>query len=272
VKAANPGPRGRLRNGSQSSKTTRATGDSAGLIFITGTDTGVGKTLLAALLLEFLRKRGEAALAMKPFSSGGASDALLLNKIQGGILPLQVINPYSFRAPLAPAVAAEREGVVVRLAEVKARIARVKSRCDRLIVEGAGGLLAPLGRGFCLLDLWRHMGGRMVVVAPNRLGVLNHVLLTVRELRRTGIGEVVVVLMGQKRADPSAGSNGRVLCTMLWPIRNYVVNYLGERAGREGAVKKNVKKIQKTLALISGIKHFVDTATAKVASTGRLES
>ena len=235
------------------------------LVFITGTDTGVGKTLLAAMLLQHLRRNGCNALAMKPFCSGGRGDARLLNRLQFQALSMDDMNPFCFQEPLAPGVAARIEGRTIRLAEAKARILAARSRCARLLVEGAGGLLAPLGEGFTLLDLVQELGGQVVVVGPNRLGVINHVLLTVQLLQIKGIKRIKAVLMGQRREDRSAESNPQVLAEILWPVRVYTIPYLGEKALQSGAIERTAKKIKKTLALIFGINDLSDTATVEEA-------
>ncbi len=98
----------------------------APVVFITGTDTGVGKTLLTGLLLSWLRAAGVNALAIKPFASGGMSDARILGKLQSGRLEPSEISPYRFRLPLAPAVAAELEGRHVNLKETLKHVERIR--------------------------------------------------------------------------------------------------------------------------------------------------
>src|SRR5271165_6767216 len=146
------------------------------IIFITGTDTGVGKTLLAGLLLHHLRQSGARALAMKPFCSGGLADVRLLQSLQPGELSDRVMNPFYFKQPVAPLVAAATRPAI-RPGEVLKKIRLVATRCDCLIIEGSGGLLVPLGSGFTVADLIAGLDGRVVVVARNRLGTINHTLL-----------------------------------------------------------------------------------------------
>ena len=122
--------------------------------FITGTDTGVGKTVLTALLARYLRERGVKAAALKPVCSGGRDDARVLHAaMRNGALTLDEINPWHFRAPVAPLLAARRERKRVRLAEVLAHVRAMQKRFDVLLVEGAGGLLSPLGEDFNSRDL-----------------------------------------------------------------------------------------------------------------------
>ena len=154
------------------------------IIFITGTDTGVGKTLLTGLLLHHLRQSGCHALAMKPFCSGGRADAELLRAIQDGELTLDEINPFFFTEPLAPLVAARKHQCSIRIPEVLRRITRVANRCECLLIEGIGGVMVPLGEGFSVLDLIAKLGCEAIVVSRNRLGTINHTLLTVTRFAR----------------------------------------------------------------------------------------
>src|SRR5260221_11161888 len=114
-------------------------------VFITGTDTGVGKTLLTALLLQHLLDTGVEALAMKPFCSGGRADVELLQAIQNSRLPDDAVNPFYFAESVAPLVAARKLRCRISLAQVLQKIRAVESRCERLLIEGSGGLMAPLG-------------------------------------------------------------------------------------------------------------------------------
>ena len=128
--------------------------------FITGTDTGVGKTVLTALLARFLRERGCQVAAFKPVCSGGRDDARALHAALGGALTLDEINPWHFRAPIAPSLAAAREGKSVSLAQVLAHIRAARRNFNVTLVEGAGGLLSPLGEDFDSRDLMNALRAR----------------------------------------------------------------------------------------------------------------
>src|SRR5690349_6905609 len=123
------------------------------IIFITGTDTGVGKTLLTALLLVHLRRQGRAALGIKPFCSGTRADVRLLRQAQDLQLTPSQINPFYFPEPLAPLVAARKHRRTIHSDEILAHVAQSARRCQFLLIEGAGGLLVPLAKGFTTLDL-----------------------------------------------------------------------------------------------------------------------
>jgi dethiobiotin synthase len=192
----------------------------ANVIFVTGTDTGVGKTVLTAGLLSFLRHRHRLALAIKPFCSGSRSDARLLRALQADeALPLRVVNPFFFRAPVAPGVAAAQEARDVPLSRVLDLIAQVADQCSTLIVEGAGGLLVPLGRDYTVLDLIAALDCRVILVSANRLGTINHTLLSVEALKARGCKNIKVVLMEQARPDPSVETNLAVLSKWLFPTQ-----------------------------------------------------
>src|SRR2546430_8217711 len=123
------------------------------ILFITGTDTGVGKTVLTSLLARHLRERGVAVAALKPICSGGRADARALHSSLDGTLTLDEINPWHFRAPLAAQLAARREHRRVDLAKVLAHVRSVQLRFDVVPVGGARGLLSSVGGGFNARDL-----------------------------------------------------------------------------------------------------------------------
>lgn len=282
----------------------RIAGVGAKIIFITGTDTGVGKTVLTALLLSHLRSRGCHALAMKPFCSGsqdGVTDVDILHKVQGQALATHEINPFFFPEPLAPLVAARRHRLRITLDEVLQRIRsvidkhlfpievpdrRVKAKARRtskiervLLIEGAGGLLAPLGEGFNLLDIIfgtassvmkaqgsgsknRVSSVQTLITARNQLGTINHTLLTVHALQtrfvekssshvsRSKFQEVCagsVVLMNPERTDESSSSNPQILAELVAPIPVHSIAFLGDRPLDQGCFENNVKKLRKNL-------------------------
>ena len=221
------------------------------IIFVTGTDTGVGKTLLTVLLLHHLRRLGVNALAMKPFCSGEPADVDLICAVQGNELRREEVNPFWFPEPVAPLVAARRHRQRIRLSQVLGAIRRVESRCERLIIEGCGGLLVPLGASFTVADVIAKLACDVVVVGRNKLGTINHTLLTVEALRARRVNRVNVVLMGQRMADSSAADNPPMLRESLGNVGVRPVPYLGVRAVEGTALKKNVIRIKKTLAWVS---------------------
>jgi dethiobiotin synthetase len=191
--------------------------------FITGTDTGIGKTMFAVLLLKFFRQEGVNAGALKPISSGGRDDARKISAAMRGALSLDEINPWHFRAAIAPTLAARREKKTVRLAQVVAHIRAMQKRFDILLVEGAGGLLSPLGENFNSRDLIVALNAMPFIVAPNRLGVVNSVLLTLEALPKNLRARARVVLMPQPHPDTSAKSNAALLAEFLDAKRIFTV-------------------------------------------------
>jgi dethiobiotin synthetase len=219
-------------------------------IFITGTDTGAGKTVLTALLARFLRDRGVNAAALKPICSGDRADARVLRAAMDGALSLDEINPWHFRAPLAPLLAARRERRHVHLSEVLAHIRAMQKRFDVLLVEGAGGLLSPLGENFDSGDLIAALGALPLVVAPNRLGAVNHILLTLEALPRSAASRASVILMSPPKRDAAAGANAGLLARFFDAKRIFTLPWLGESFSAGEALKNpQVRRTLRALAL-----------------------
>ena len=232
----------------------------ARIIFITGTDTGVGKTVLTALLLCHLRRRGCNALALKPFCSGGRGDARLVAALQA-TLTLDEINPYHFGEPIAPLAAARRQRQVVSLTEATRHIVQFSSACDYLLVEGAGGLMSPLGEGFSALELMDRLRCEVIVVASNKLGTINHTLLTLQALGACGAHPARAapqrrtrrcraVLMERRTKGGPARSNPALLAELIAPVPLFRLPHLGSSCCHKTAVEKNAIKLKNTLAQI----------------------
>jgi len=177
------------------------------ILFITGSDTGVGKTLLAALLTRHLFAGGWRVAGLKPICAGGRSDARVLHEAAGKVLTLAEVNPWHFRAPLAPLLAARKEHRRVRRREVVAHIRAVAERFEVTVVEGAGGLLSPLGEGFDSRTLLRALRATPIVVCPNRLGAVNQALLVLAALPRPLASRAHIVLSA---GQPDAASAANV--------------------------------------------------------------
>jgi dethiobiotin synthetase len=179
-------------------------------LFITGTDTGVGKTVLTALLVKFLRERGVNAAALKPICSGSRDDARKITAMNSS-LSLDEINPWHFRAPIAPLLAARRENKIVKLSQVLVHIRAMQKHFDVLLVEGAGGLLSPLGENFNSRDLIVALRAMPIIVAQNKLGVVNHILLTLEALPENLRTKAQIVLMSPPKPDASTKTNVKLL-------------------------------------------------------------
>ena len=181
-------------------------------LFVTGTDTGVGKTEVAAALVAGWRARGLDVGVMKPAQSGvedgEPTDADRLREAAGGGDPVALVCPYSLRAPLAPAVAARLEGVQISLPHLLACAAELSRRHQAMVVEGAGGILVPLTDSHSYADLAVGLGMPVLVVARAGLGTVNHAALTCEALRARGLAVAGVVLnRASAGTDPSEPHN-----------------------------------------------------------------
>ena len=186
-------------------------------LFVTGTDTEVGKTVITAGLALALRRRGFSVGVAKPVQSGHAADdptgdAMRLRVLAGLDEGPDEITAYAFRAPLAPLVAARIEGRKVEPAAVVRHVRALGVRHDVLLVEGAGGLMVPLADGWTVADLARALALPLLVVARPGLGTVNHTVLTLTAARAFGLDPVGVVLNGHRPdTDPSAETNAELI-------------------------------------------------------------
>jgi dethiobiotin synthetase len=163
--------------------------------FIAGTDTGVGKTLIATALISRLVAAGQRVAAMKPVSAGCIrtsegclnDDVAQLRQAANVALPLDLINPYAFEPAIAPHIAAEQVGVEIDLARIEQAYRAIAAQVDSVIVEGVGGFLAPLNRMQTAADMAQRLNLPVILVVGMRVGCLNHALLTVEAIQRRGI-------------------------------------------------------------------------------------
>jgi dethiobiotin synthetase len=162
-------------------------------IFITGTDTGVGKTMVACALLRKHAAAGLRAVGMKPVAAGGGedNDDLVALAAAGNVdAPLSARCPYPFKDAIAPHLAARAVGVVIDLHRIQKSYEELGACADRVVVEGAGGALAPLGERIDMLDIARALRLPALMVVGVRLGCLNHALLTSLAIRARGLNLV----------------------------------------------------------------------------------
>lgn len=218
-------------------------------VFLTGTDTDVGKTTIAAGLTAAWRRRGGRVGYFKPIQSGAkeqegrllASDALLVKEVAGLPEELAELTPVLLRLPLAPAVAARLEGQAIEIEIIKEALLRLAARYDFLVVEGAGGLYVPLiDYDFLVLDLARWLRLPLIVVARAGLGTINHTVLTVKAAEQAGI-RVLGVILNKFPAQPNLAeqTNPEVIAALTGrPIlgRIPVIPELATASGREALI------------------------------------
>jgi dethiobiotin synthetase len=212
-------------------------------LLITGTDTGIGKTTVASAIAAAMRRRGHDVGVVKPVETGCevAPDGSLIAADAQQLLwaadrddPIDRVCPFRFRAPLAPHVAARREGVRVELSAVVERVRSAVASCQLALVEGAGGLLVPLTETATFADLARACDLRLLVVVGNRLGALNHARLTLDWARTAQLcvaGYVVNTLHAEP--DLAAQTNVDMLRELCGPPLG-VLPFLGS-IGRSAA-------------------------------------
>lgn len=156
-------------------------------LFVTGTDTGVGKTRVAVALVRMLRAQGLRVAAMKPVAAGAEpgelnEDVVALRAAANVDADLRDVNPYAFAPAIAPHIAAAEAGVRIELGVIAAAYARLAARADVVVVEGAGGWRVPLNDSEDMADLAQRLGLPVVLVVGLRLGCLSHALLTAESI------------------------------------------------------------------------------------------
>jgi dethiobiotin synthetase len=171
-------------------------------LLITGTDTGIGKTVIAGAIAAWFRKQGSRVGVLKPAASGCvkrregivSEDAEFLAHCADAAQPLDVIAPQRFIEPLAPAVAAQRAGVTLDWSAIQRSIDSIERASDVLIVEGVGGIMVPMDPKHTMLDVAAWLKLPAVIVARPALGTINHTILTVDALRRRDVAVAGVVI------------------------------------------------------------------------------
>ncbi len=162
-------------------------------IFVTGTDTGVGKTYVSQLILQGLRSNGRNAIGYKPIACGDRDDAHSLAHASGGA-DLDQINPIHLKTPVAPYVASMLENKPVDPAALIRHYLELAANHDTVVVEGAGGWEVPITKDYRMSDLAKDLGLPVLLVAANKLGALNHILLSLDAIRAKGLTCVGLVL------------------------------------------------------------------------------
>lgn len=212
-------------------------------VFVTGTDTGIGKTRISCGLLQGFTHAGLRSVGMKPVASGALptadglrnEDALALQQSAGVGLPYEWVNPYAFEPPIAPHIAAAEAGVEIELAPVLEAYARLCAQGDVVVVEGVGGWQVPLSPHLSLPELARALGLPVIMVVGMRLGCLNHALLTARAIQADGLQLAGWVANRIEPEFPRAEQNLATLRTCLSAPLLGEVPYLAATESRESS-------------------------------------
>jgi len=170
--------------------------------FVTGTDTGVGKTIMSMALIRALDMLGIRAGAMKPIESGCGSeggvpipfDGMALKQTARMDEPITLITPCCFESPLAPLPASDIEMKKVNIPAIRNAFSKLSQKYDAMVVEGVGGLLVPIKKNYAVIDLAADIGLPLIVVAKPGLGTINHTLLTVKYALREGLTVAGVII------------------------------------------------------------------------------
>jgi len=234
--------------------------------FITGTDTGVGKTIVTAALVKATQFLGFRAVGMKPVETGCKksavrstynvlipSDGLFLSKIADTDESLDLITPVRFKNPLAPMPASEREGVSVDMVKITNAFATLAYKYTVLIIEGIGGIMVPITKDYFVLDMAKDFGLPVIVVTRPGLGMINHTLLTVNYALKEGltVGGIIINYSQPAEGTIAEQTNPAILekiCPVpVLGIFPYLKN-IGSDAIEEAAVKNlNLEMIRKYL-------------------------
>lgn len=192
---------------------------------ISGTDTGVGKTVVSCALAARARQLAQRVAVMKPVESGvdandAQSDSARLRRASASTDDIALIRPYLFAEPLAPMVAAARENATIDARRLDDAVNTLVLDRDILLVEGAGGLLVPYASSLTFVDLCRRWHCDLIIVAANRLGVLNHTCLTLQAAAAAGVRVRAVVLVSIEADEHSVSqaTNFETLQTLIGEI------------------------------------------------------
>ena len=192
-------------------------------LFLTGTGTGVGKTFVAIELLYWLRAHGIRAAGMKPICCGDREDARRLLAASAEGISVEELNPVWLQSPVAPSVAAQIEQVEIDLGKIQNCFRNLSERFDTVIVEGVGGWLVPMTADLFVGDFAKQLDLPVAIVAENRLGCLNHILLTLESVQRRGLVCAGVILKSANGPTDLAQSTNETELRRLLASVNLVV-------------------------------------------------
>jgi dethiobiotin synthetase len=193
--------------------------------FITGTDTGVGKTHLTRLMVESLRAEGRDAAGFKPVSCGDRDDGRILAEVSGN-LPLDDVNALHFASPVAPYVAALLENKSIDPATLVESYRKFSEGREIVLVEGAGGWEVPITEAYFISDLAKDLGLPVILIAANRLGALNHILLTLAAIKANGLTCAGIILnqLEDEMDTPMITNKGILASLTAIPVLDHIIH------------------------------------------------
>lgn len=203
-------------------------------VFVTGTDTEVGKTVVAGLIAAAARDQGKHIHAFKPVVTGvdeeidKPHDHIFLQEASGTEQGLEQISPYTFGPPASPHLAAEIAEQTISRGVIEAAYTEAASNCDFLVCEGVGGLMVPLNDGYLVRDFAAHAGLPVVVVARPGLGTINHTLLTVEAARSLGLEVVAIAMTPWPQKPTRVEASNRQTVTELTGIQTIAIPYIDD--------------------------------------------
>jgi dethiobiotin synthetase len=195
--------------------------------FITGTDTGVGKTLVAAAFIKTIQFLGKKVCGMKPVESGCGRegevlipcDGMFLRQVSHADEPITLVTPCCLESPLAPMAAAEVDGKDINISGIGRVFSELSGRYEVLVVEGIGGLMVPITKDYYALDLAGELGLPLIVVARPGLGTINHIMLTVHCALKAGLTVAgIVINYGQPPENNLAEQTNPKLLSQISPV------------------------------------------------------
>jgi dethiobiotin synthetase len=217
-------------------------------VFVTGTDTGVGKTLVASALARHLSSRGLKVGVMKPIETGVANpeqpgeDARLLSWAANSMDSEHLIAPYRFKAPVAPTQAASLEKTHIDPVSLELSLQELADGKDFVIIEGAGGLMVPVRGGYLMADFVRQLGLPLLIVSKTSLGTLNHTLLTVFAAQAMDIPVAGIILNGMAAEPDLAAEEAPHLLAMIASA-----DLLGVLPEVEGNERERIEKMSQEI-------------------------
>ncbi len=223
------------------------------IVFVCGTDTGSGKTVLTGLLTRFSRNIGIDAVAIKPLCSGSREDVEFLRLFQDSKLTNEEINPWFFNKPLSPYADLRSGGKYnfkkpLKIEEITGYIKSISKQHNIVFVEGIGGLMVPINKNLLFIDIISKLKAPVILTAKNKIGVINHTLLNLEILKKYSLKCISLVLMNEENPDLSTLSNYEIISEYSGVNEVLEIPYLRDIKPDICQEIKVAKKLKKILA------------------------